>query len=592
MSRFNRLVLFLVLASVLMLIAVACAPAPTPAPTAAPPTAAPKPTDAPKPTTAPVATAAPKPTDAPKPTEAPKPTVAPTAAPKPTDAPKAAEPTRGGIAVIAIDSDPETLNLGLTTGYSSGDVASKIFNGLVWLDGNYQPQPQLAESWTISADGKVYTFKLRSGVTWHDGKPFTSADVKYSYDEILLKLHPRTRTLAPRLDSVAAPDAQTVVFTLKDAYAPFMIQQTVFDAPILPKHVYDGQGDVTKNPANVKPIGTGPFKFVEWNKGATIKLARYDNYFEKGKPYLDGIVFQIIPQGANRSTALETGEVDFVVDFYLPKTDVKRLEANAKLTAKRGQGAPAIDFMMMNTRTKALSTAEARQAVAQAIDRKRVVDQSMNGIARAARGPFGDGFKWLLTPDVDYAKMYPLDVAKAKAALDKAGVTAGTDGMRGKLRLVYDSARPQFVAAAQIIKENLKDLGFDVDLQALERSVLIQKVFLDWEYDLTLQSFVSSGDPSIGYHRLYITTPTKAQFTNQTGYTNPKVDELLAKAATAPDVKARAAAYAEAQVILAKDLPSLVLFDEEGVDFASKKLSGVWAGIDSRDRWDLVWMPK
>ena len=154
-----------------------------------------------------------------------------------------------------------------------------------------------------------------------------------------------------------------------------MIQQTVFEAPILPKHLYDGQGDVTKNPANLKPVGTGPFKFAEWNKGSTLKVVRNENYFEKDKPYLDAIVFQIMPQGANRSTALETGEVDFVVDFYLPKTDVKRLEANAKLMPKRGQGAPAIDFVMMNVRTKALSTAEARQAVAMAIDRKRIVDQ-------------------------------------------------------------------------------------------------------------------------------------------------------------------------------------------------------------------------
>ena len=572
---FRLIALFL-----LIMFAVGCA-SPTPEPTKAPPTAAP--------TLAPVATTAPAATKAPEPTK-PAPTTAPTIAP--TAAPKVAEPTRGGTAVVAMDSDPETLNLGLTTGYSAGDVGSKIFNGLVWLDGSYQPQPQLAEAWTISADGKTYTFKLRRDVTWHDGKPFTSADVKYTYEEILFKLHPRTRTLAARVKSIDAPDAQTIVFTLNDAYAPFMIQQTVFEAPILPKHLYDGQGDVTKNPVNLKPVGTGPFKFSEWNKGATIKLVRNDNYFEKGKPYLDAIVFQIIPQGANRSTALETGEVDFVVDFYLAKTDVPRLDKNTKLTGKRGQGAPAIDFMMFNTRTKALATPEARQAVAMAIDRKRIVDQSMNGIGRVGRGPFGDGFKWLLNPAVDFDKMYPRDIAKAKAALDKAGVTAGADGMRGKLRLLYDSARPQFVSAAQIIKENLKDIGFDVDLQAIERAVMIQKVFLDWEYDLRLQSFVSSGDPAIGYHRLYITTATKAQFTNQTGYTNPKVDDLLAKAATAPGVQARAGFYGELQTILANDLPSIVLFDEEGVDFASKKLSGTWAGIDSRDRWDLVWMPK
>ncbi|MBI5029345.1 MAG: hypothetical protein HZB51_02370 [Chloroflexi bacterium] len=594
-----RSIKLLLLFVILALIIVGCA-SPTVEPTKAPPPASSSssaasvassvssavPTSVPASTSAPTvaATSPTAATKAPEPTKAPAPTVAPTAA--------GAQPVRGGIAVIATDSDPDQLNPGFTTSYNIGDIGSKIFNGLIWLDPNWVPQPQLAESWTISSDAKVYTFKLRSGVTWHDGKPFTSADVKYSFDEILLKLHPRTKGLAARISTLAAPDAQTVVFTLKDPYAPFMLGLTVFDAPILPKHLYDGQGDVTKNPANLKPIGTGPFKFSEWNKGSTIKLVRNENYFEKGLPYLDGLVYQIIPQAANRSTALETGEVDYVVDFYFPKTDVKRLESTGKFVVKRGQGAPAIEFMMFNTRSKALATKEARQAIAMVIDRKRIVDQAMNGIARVGFGPFGDGFKWLVNPDAGYDKLYPLNVAKAKSTLDAAGVTAGADGSRGTLRLIVDTARGPHVTAAQIIKENLKEIGFNVDVQPLERSVMIQKVFLDWDYDLTLQSFVSSGDPAIGYHRLYLTATTKAQFTNQTGYTNPAVDDLFTKAATTPNQADRAGFYKNAQTILAADLSSIVLFDDEGVDFASKKLNGLFSGIESRDRFDLVWMSK
>jgi peptide/nickel transport system substrate-binding protein len=247
---------------------------------------------------------------------------------------------------------------------------------------------------------------------------------------------------------------------------------------------------------------------------------------------------------------------------------------------------------MFNTRTKAISTKEARQAIAMVIDRKRIVAQAMNNIGRIGYGPFGDGFKWLVNADAAYDKLYPLNVAKAKTMLDTAGVTAGADGSRGTLRLIVDTARGPHVTAAQIIKENLKDIGFNVDVQALERSVMIQKVFTDWDYDLTLQSFVSSGDPSIGYHRLYVTTTTKAQFTNQTGYSNPKVDDLLTKASTTPAQKDRAAFYMDAQAILSVDLPSFVLFDDEGVDFASKKLNGIFSGIESRDRFDNVWLTK
>ncbi len=501
-----------------------------------------------------------------------------------TGAAAAGTPKRGGTAVIAIDSDPDTLNLALTTGYSSGDVASKIFEGLTRLDNKFEPQPALATSWTVAPDGKTYTFKLRPGVKWHDGKDLTATDVKFTFEEVLAKFHPRTSATLRRMDGIDTPDPQTVVLRLKEAYAPLLLQLTAFDAPIIPAHVY-GSGDVTKHEANQRPVGTGPFKFSEWNRGASLKVVRNETYWEAPRPYLDAIIFQVVPQGPNRSTGLETGEIDFVVDFYLAKADVGRLSTNAKLQSRRGQGTPAINFIMTNTRTAALAKKEARQALAYAINRKTLVDQAMGGLGRQGVGAFGDGFKWLVNEDVSFAKKYPNDVQKAKDLLTAAGVAQNTT-----LRLVYDAARPQFVAGAQIVRDNLRQVGLNVDLQPLERSVMIQKVFSDKEYDLTFQSYSSSGDPSIGYHRMYVTTDSKAQFTNASGYSNPKVDELLDKAAVAPNQAERARLYKEAQVILNDDLPSIVLFDEEGIDFATKKLSGVWTSVESRDRWGDVWI--
>lgn len=527
----------------------------------------------------------------PAPTTAPAP--AKTAAPAATAVPPTpAGPTKGGTAVIAIDADPDTLNLGLSTAYSVGDVGAKLYNALIWIDKDFNIKPSLAESWTISSDALVYSFKLRSGVTWHDGKPFSSSDVKYTFEEILGKFHPRSAALIKRMKSIEAPDANTLVITLAAPYAPLLLQLNVFEAPILAKHVYEGQGEVTKNPANLKPIGTGPFKFMEWTKGASIKLARYDNYWDKGKPYLDNLVFSIIPQASNRATAMETGEADYLVNFYVPLADAKRLMASDKLVTERGHSFPAVYFMFMNNVTKALSTKQARQAIAFAVDRKRIITQANDGIGRAARGPFGDGFPWLMNPSVDYEKMYPRDVAKAKSLLDAAGVAAGADGMRGKLRLVVSAARAPFVTAAQIIKENLKEIGFDVEVMALENAVMLQKVFTDRDYDLTLQSFVSSGDPAIGYHRIYITTKPGTNNTNATGYSNAKVDELFNKAAVTPDQKARAALYQEAQAILADEMPTLVLYDDDPVNFASKKLKGLWTTIDTREKWEDIWMTK
>ena len=516
---------------------------------------------------------------------------APSAAPSANNAAKPAaqtadQPQKGGTAIIVIDTDPTTLNGGITTEAVAGQVTAKIFSALVYLDKDYAPQPQLAEKWDVSPDGKMYTFKLRSGVTFHDGKPLTSADVKFTYEEVLGKYHPRTQNLVKqRLEAIETPDATTVIFKLKDAYAPFLIQQTVFESPILPKHLYEGK-DVLKNEVNAKPIGSGPFKFGEWNRGQSITLVRNPAYFEKDLPHLDGIKFQMIPEAQNRAVALELGEADFIGDFYTPKTDVPRLAKNEKLVQRRGSVIPAIYFIMINTQSPAFKTAEARQALAFAIDRNRMVQQAAGGIGRPGRYPFGDGFKWLLTENADYDKLYPRDINKAKALLTTEGVTPS------KLRLAYDSSRPQMIAGGQIIRENLKEIGFDVELLPMERTVMVQKVFADREFDITMQSFVSSGDPAIGYHRLYQTNNTKNQFTNATGYSNATVDDLMNKAAATPNRDERAKLYKQMQEIVVKDLPSIVLFDDEAVDTASKKLGGVFPVLDERDGWQYVWLKK
>jgi peptide/nickel transport system substrate-binding protein len=163
-------------------------------------------------------------------------------------------------------------------------------------------------------------------------------------------------------------------------------------------------------------------------------------------------------------------------------------------------------------------------------------------------------------------------------------------GANTTLRCVYDATRPQMVAAGQIIRDSLRQLGLTVDLQPLEVGVMIQKVFTERDYDLTIQSFTSSGDPAIGYHRLYVTTEARAQYTNATYYSNPRIDDLLARASAATTPQERAPFYKEAQTILNVDLPSLILFEELGVDVATKKLSGLWRSWDSRDRWADVWL--
>jgi peptide/nickel transport system substrate-binding protein len=486
----------------------------------------------------------------------------------------------GGTAVLVIDADPPTLNLGITTDYTAGDVGAKILEGLVWTDRSYAAQPSLATSWTVSPDGLDYEFTLREGVKWHDGQPFTADDVVFSFNEILAKLHARASAMLRRVAAVVtSPTPGIVHFKLKTPYAPFLQQLSVFDAPILPKHVFAGT-DIAANPASQHPIGTGPFRFDNWSRGSAITVVRNPDYWGAPKPGLDRIVFQIIPQPASRITAMETGDADFAPDFYLPKPGELQLLAAKNHQVRQGVNIPAVFFAIFNTETAPFSDIRVRHAVAQALDRPRMVRQVMNGLATPGYGAFGDGFGWLLDADSAYSKLYPLDPASAKQKLAEAGLKADT-----RPRVLYDAARPQMVSTANILRDNLRAIGMDVQLVPLERSVLNDRVFAKRDFEIALQSYFSAGDPAIGYHRIYQTDTAHAMQTNASGYSNPQVDALFGSALSEPDRTKRADIYRQLQRILNADLPSLVLYDEKTVDFASKRLSGIWPGLDPRDQW-------
>jgi peptide/nickel transport system substrate-binding protein len=492
---------------------------------------------------------------------------------------------RGGDLVAVIGGDPTTLNPGLTTSNDTAIIAAQVFEGLVIMDAAGKPQPELAKSWDISKDELTYTFHLRTGVTWHDGKPFTSDDVKWSF-ETGLKTNARAQTALKQVASIATPDAATVVITLKIPQAAFLSLMKVFDTPILPKHVYAGT-DITTNPANQAPIGTGPFMFDKWNHGSSVTLKKNPNYWQAGKPYLNSVTFSVMNDAAQRTIALKTGQVDYVGAVYLARADVAQLKTEKDVVIHEQTSIPALHFMWMNETNKYLADKNVRQAIAMAIDRNRLVSQAMAGLATEGKGSFGNGFSWMYDKDVSYDKLYPLDATKAKAMLDKAGVPAGTT-----LRIAFDAAKAQFQAASAIIKDNLKKIGIDVTLQPMEASVFTDKVYKQHDYDLALQSFTSSGDPAIGYHRLYITTPGNTVNQNPTGYSNPKVDELLGQAASVSDLTKRAAFYYQAQDILNKDVPTLVLFDEKQADAVSSHVKGFFADLNPMDQWTDAYITK
>ena len=219
----------------------------------------------------------------------------------------------GGTVVAAVPSDPGHFNPGITTGSNVHAVSDSMFNGLVALDANLSPTPDLAESWTVDKDSKVFTFKLVKNARWHDGMPFTSADVKFSFENILLKYHSRTKAgLGSVIEAIDTPNEHTVIFRLKVPYGPLLQRLDVTEAPILPRHRFQTGGDPNTHPANLDPVGTGPFKLDSYKRGEIVTLRRNPDYFKAGLPKLDRLVFRIIPDASSRLLAMEQGEVDYV----------------------------------------------------------------------------------------------------------------------------------------------------------------------------------------------------------------------------------------------------------------------------------------
>jgi peptide/nickel transport system substrate-binding protein len=498
-------------------------------------------------------------------------------------------PRHGGTFVFAIGANPETLNPAVTTGVEALAVACKMFNGLVYLDRDWNPQPELARAWTVSRDGLRISFTLQPNVRWHDGKPFTSADVKFTMEEVLAKFHPRTRLAFANVEAVDAPDPLSVVVRFKKAYAPFLQQMTCQEAAIIPKHLYEGT-EIPKNPRNSdNPVGTGPFKWGRWVRGDFIEMVRNDQYFRPGLPYLDKMIAKIMPDAASRVLALEAGEVDYIQSFFLLKQEVARLRQNPNVQVKQDTDLPGNFLLFFNTQRKPLDDRRARHALATGLNRQQILEQAVFGLGSVGKSAIHVALTWAHDPAVDYTKLFPYDSARANAMLDQAGYKRGADGTRFKLRMVYNVGQAGFNAMAEIAKNNWKALGVDVSLEPVEFQLTIDKVFAKRDYDVSLQPYTTAGDPAIGIARAYVTMNEGRPFTNPTGYSNPKLDELFARAGTEPAREERRKLYLETQRIIAEDLPTLVLIDRTEVDVARAKFRGLWQSAEPYDEWERVW---
>ena len=481
-------------------------------------------------------------------------------------------PVNGGSVVVAVSADPGGLNPAVTTQGGVHLICGSIFSGLVAHDFDLNPVPDLAESWEVSPDGRTYTFHLAPAAVFHDGVPVTAEDVRFTFEQMLLKYHSRTRaSVGDNLRRIETPDPHTVVFEFERPYAAFLQLVDVTNAPVMPKHLYEGTDPLT-NPHNTNPVGSGPFKFQEWLKGDHLALARNERYFKAGKPYLDRIVYKVMPSGALATIAFERGEVDYLLGA--PPLDVARLKKlpGVVATDKGREGYATVETLVLNLTRAPLSDLRVRRALAHAIDKGFLVDKLLFGQGVAATGPISHLLNWAYNPDVD---KYDHNVALADQMLDEAGYRRGTDGVRFHLKFVHAAS---YAKVAEALRDQLREVGVAVDLQQMEFAAAVDTVYVRKDFDLGFASFENGPDPDIGVKRTLVSSNIgPIPFSNGAGYRNARVDELFALAASEPDKQKRAAYYFEAQAIAVRDLPYFWLYEPNSAAVYREGLQGMYA---------------
>lgn len=397
-------------------------------------------------------------------------------------APEAATPTAGGILVLAEFPEPTLLTSALVAAAPTNNISPKIFDGLVYYDvDTLEPKPQLAERWEQSDDGLTLTFFLRDGVRWHDGQPFTSADVAFTIAEVLRKFNSRGKAIYDNVTSVDTPDPLTVVLNLSKPAPYILAGLSSWISQILPRHLYEGT-DFMSNPHNSTPIGTGPYKLAEWERGNYMRLVRNDDYWDQPRPYLDSIIYRFLPDSASRVAALEAGDVHVVAESKVPGSDLARLREDPRLDYETQGYAmlAAMQFFQFNLKNPKFQDLRVRQAFAHAIDRDFLVRNIWYGFGTAATGPLSPVLTTFYTADVP---QYPFDPTRAEALLDEAGFPRAADGVR--MRIIHDASQigEQFPRTAEYLRDALSKIGIEVEIRISDFASFSRRVYTDRDFE-------------------------------------------------------------------------------------------------------------
>jgi peptide/nickel transport system substrate-binding protein len=464
-----------------------------------------------------------------------------------------------GNLIAAIAGEPDQLDPHKTTAYFSFEVLENVFDTLVEPDANLEMRPALAESWEVSPDQLSWTFRLRKGVTFHDGSPFTADDVVYSYRRII-DGHLANVDKFSAVTDVGAPDPATVKVTVKHPTPNLLTNIGGFKGMAIVQRRNVESGQIATH-----PIGTGPFAFQGQKSGDSIVLKANPGYWG-GPPRVSGVTFRFISQPSTALSALQAGEIDWTDS--IPTQRVSQLRDDDSITLAV-TGSNDYWYLALNQARKPWNDVRVRQAIAYGIDRAAIVQATSYGTAVANQLAIPRGNPWY----TEYHG-YRYDIERAKSLLREAGVAPG------KLDMLVTSEYPQTVTAAQIIADNLAPLGITVNIRTVDFATWLDEQNTG-NFDMLMMGWLGNIDPDDFYYAQQHTDATS----NAQKYSNPEVDRLLDAGRIETNRAARADDYAKAATIIADQVSYIYLYNPSVIQAWTKSLSGYEARRDGAIRF-------
>jgi peptide/nickel transport system substrate-binding protein len=474
----------------------------------------------------------------------------------------AQKPIYGGTLTIAQAVEPPGLDPASNPSTAIPRVVySNVLEGLVKIDRTGKVIPALAREFKISQDGKEYTFFLEKGVKFHDGKSFDADDVTFTFERLM---DPKTTIIHPEyykeIDTLQVVDPYTVKIKLKTVSSMFLFNLARGDSVIVNRNAVEK--------LKTEPVGTGPFKFVEWTRGDHITLAKFEDYHRKGMPYLDKVIFKFIGDPSAQIASLKAGDIN-VIAYDVSPENAFLLEKDPKFKVLNGYTTTEVILSINNSR-KPFDDVRVRRAMAYAIDRNALIQGAMSGYGVPIGSHMDPGNPYY----VDLTKTYPYDLQKARQLLAEAGYP---DGFEAVIKLPERYAYAK--RSGEIIADMLSQVGIRLRIELTEWGQWIDRVFKNADFDLTVIGHAEPFDINIYANPNYYFR-----------YNSPKFQDTLKKAEMEADPRVRGELYIACQKIIADDAVNGFLYVMPSLPTMKKEVMGWWkdypmTAVDVTEVW-------